>query len=90
MAAALLHAAGLPELIAGSLADYERLALKLAQDRTALTEIRARLARSMATAPLFNADRFRRHIEAAYTTMWERQQRGEPPASFAVEPMTRN
>jgi hypothetical protein len=31
-------------------------------------------------------DRFRRHIEAAYVTMWERWQRGERPQGFAVEP----
>ena len=35
--------------------------------------------------PLFDTDRFRRHVESAYTTMWERYQRGETPRSFAVE-----
>jgi len=34
--------------------------------------------------PLFDTDRFRRHIEAAYVTMWEACQRGERPKSFAV------
>lgn len=29
--------------------------------------------------------RFTRHIEAAYTTMWQRYQNGEPPRTFAVE-----
>ena len=47
------------------------------------------LARNRATCPLFDTDRFRRHIEAVYTTMWERYQRGEPPESFAVEPIDR-
>ena len=36
------------------------------------------------TYPLFDTDRFRRHIESAYVTMYERYQRGEPPHSFAV------
>ena len=36
-------------------------------------------------ADLFDSDRFRRHIEAAYQTMWERYQKGEQPASFAVD-----
>ena len=36
---------------------------------------------------LFDAARFARHIEAAYAAMWERSQRGEPPESFAVEPI---
>jgi hypothetical protein len=35
---------------------------------------------------LFDTDRFRRHIEAAYLTMWGRAERGEPPVSFAVQP----
>jgi predicted O-linked N-acetylglucosamine transferase (SPINDLY family) len=52
-----------------------------------LTDIKLKLARNRNTSPLFNTDRFRRHIEAAYTTMWERYQRGEPPESFAVEPI---
>jgi protein O-GlcNAc transferase len=36
---------------------------------------------------LFNTERFTRHIEAAYTTMWETWQRGEAPKSFSVEPI---
>jgi predicted O-linked N-acetylglucosamine transferase (SPINDLY family) len=84
MAASLLNAVGLPELIASSWEDYEALALKLALDRGLLAQIKAKLAHNRATYPLFNTDRFRRHIEAAYVTMWERVQRGESPASFAV------
>jgi protein O-GlcNAc transferase len=85
MAGSLLNAVGLPELIAHSLEEYEALALKLAQDKKALAKIRSKLARNRKTCPLFNTDRFRRHIEAAYITMWERYQRGEPPVSFAVD-----
>jgi len=84
VAASLLNAVGLPELITSSWEDYEALALKLAADRELLADIKARLAQHRGTYPLFNTDRFRRHIEAAYVTMWERGQRGEPPASFAV------
>ena len=85
VAASLLNAVRLPELITHSLADYEALALKLAQDKKALTKIRSKLARNRKTCPLFDTDRFRRNIEKAYVTMWERYQRGEPPASFAVQ-----
>jgi len=46
-------------------------------------------ARNGTTYPLFDTDRFRRHIEAAYVTMWERYQRGEPPESFEVQPIQR-
>jgi hypothetical protein len=34
---------------------------------------------------LFDADRFRRHLEEAFTAMWERHRSGNTPASFAVE-----
>ncbi|MBI4203852.1 MAG: hypothetical protein HY527_02390 [Betaproteobacteria bacterium] len=54
---------------------------------TLLAELRARLARNRTIYPLFDTDRFRRHIEAAYITMWERYQRGEPPEGFAVQPI---
>jgi predicted O-linked N-acetylglucosamine transferase (SPINDLY family) len=87
VAASLLNAVGLRELIAYSLEEYEALALKLATSPAMLNDIRARLAQNRHTHSLFNTDRFRRHIEAAYTTMWERYQRGEPPESFAVEPI---
>ena len=84
VAASLLNAVGLPQLITSSWEDYEALALKLAVDRELLADIKAKLAQDRETCPLFNTDRFRRHIESAYITMWERGQRGEPPASFAV------
>jgi predicted O-linked N-acetylglucosamine transferase (SPINDLY family) len=86
MAASLLNAIGLPELITNSLEEYESLALELARNSQRLADIKSKLARNRGTYPLFDTDRFRRHIEAAYVTMWERYQRGEPPASFTVEP----
>jgi len=89
MAASLLNAVGLPELISHSLEEYEALALKLATTPAMLAEVKARLARNRTACPLFDTDRFRRHIECAYVTMWERHQRGEPPESFAIEPMQR-
>ena len=74
----------LPELIAGTLDEYAALALKLARDPALLAATRAKLARHRDTFPLFDTDRYRRHIESAYHTMWERCQRGEPAAGFAV------
>jgi predicted O-linked N-acetylglucosamine transferase (SPINDLY family) len=87
VAGSLLKAVGLPELITNSLQDYEALALKLAREPAGLASIKAKLAANRATMPLFDTARFVRHIEAAYGAMWERHQRGEPPASFAVEPL---
>jgi protein O-GlcNAc transferase len=87
VAASLLHAVGVPELITANLEDYQTLALKLARDPALLAEIKAKLLRNRNTYPLFNTQRFARHIKAAYTTMWEAWQRGEVPKSFSVEPI---
>ncbi len=85
MAGSLLNAVGLPELITKSLDEYEALALKLARNPALLTSIKEKLTRNRDTYPLFDTKRFTRHIESAYTTMWERSQRGEPPISFSVD-----
>jgi predicted O-linked N-acetylglucosamine transferase (SPINDLY family) len=87
VAASLLHAAGLAELVTDSLAAYEALALALARDPARLADIRERLASNRLACPLFDTERFRRHIESAYVTMWERSQRGEPPSGFDVAPV---
>jgi predicted O-linked N-acetylglucosamine transferase (SPINDLY family) len=87
VAGSLLHAAGLPELVTASLGEYQALALKLARGDRLLGELRTRLERNRASAPLFDTDRFRRHIESAFRTMWEIWQRGDKPRAFAVEPV---
>ena len=75
---------GLPELVTHRIEDYEALALRLAKDPSLLEGCRKRLAKNR-THPLFDTERFRRHIEAAYLQMWEVWQRGELPRSFAVQ-----
>ena len=84
VAASLLTAAGLPELITGSAEEYERLALKLARESQLLTGFRARLAANRDSCALFDTGRFTRNIEAAYTTMWTRAEAGLAPEAFAV------
>jgi predicted O-linked N-acetylglucosamine transferase (SPINDLY family) len=82
--ASLLHAAGLPELVTSSLEAYESLALELAQEPVRLLELRERLARHRWQAPLFDTDRRRRQLEAAYTEMWRKWEAGEAPQGFAL------
>jgi predicted O-linked N-acetylglucosamine transferase (SPINDLY family) len=82
--ASLLNAAGLPELVADSLAAYEALALKLARDRDTLDSVRKKLALNRDTCALFATARFTRHFEAALMTMRERQRAGQSPAHFKV------
>jgi predicted O-linked N-acetylglucosamine transferase (SPINDLY family) len=84
VAGSLLRAVGLPELVTHTLPAYEQLALSLAREPRLLAELRARLANNRTRAALFDTDRFRRHIEAAYLAMWEKQQGGERPRAFAV------
>lgn len=81
----MLQAIGLPELITHSLAEYEALALQLAEDPVLLMSLKAKLARNRDTHPLFDTERSTRHMEAAYRTMWEKYQRGEPAAGFSVQ-----
>ncbi len=87
VAASLLRAANVPELVAANMADYEALALKLARAPAQLSELKQRLLQNRMSVPLFDTARFTRHIEAAYTTMWETWQRGEAPQAFAVAPI---
>jgi tetratricopeptide (TPR) repeat protein len=88
VAASLLHAIGLPELETRSLEEYEALALRLAREPALLSAYRGRLEKNRLTAPLFDTDRFRGHLEQAYLTMLDIRDRGENPRSFAVAPMT--
>jgi protein O-GlcNAc transferase len=84
VAGSLLHAAGLPELVTGTLEDYERLAAELAADPTRLAALRQRLIASRDTLPLFDTPAFARDIEQAYRTMWQGHAQGLPPQSFSV------
>ncbi len=84
VAASLLQAVGLPELITYSREQYKSRALELVRDPDCLAALRQRLALNRATHPLFDTRRFARHLESAYIHMWERQQQGLAPASFAV------
>jgi protein O-GlcNAc transferase len=86
MAASMLHAAGLPELVTDRLDDYGLLALKLAQDPDLLSGIRQKLHHNVGVTPLFNTKDFARNIEDAYAMMWRRHRRSEPPLSFSVGP----
>jgi predicted O-linked N-acetylglucosamine transferase (SPINDLY family) len=86
VAASLLAAAGLAELVTADLAQYEALALALARDPARLAALRRRLEAARLTAPLFDTLRTCRQLEAAYHTMDEIRRRGDPPRSFTVPP----
>jgi predicted O-linked N-acetylglucosamine transferase (SPINDLY family) len=84
VAASLLKASGLPELITESLEDYRALALRLGCDRTALKHLKEKLELARLSCPLFDTARVTRQLEAAYTEMWRRRQQGEAPSTFTI------
>jgi hypothetical protein len=82
VAASLLNAVGLPELITRDLKAYEALALGLATNPETLRSFRQRLATNRMTYPLFDTRLFAKHIESAYVAMWKRHQAGLAPGIF--------
>ncbi len=76
VAASLLVAVGLPELVVTRQTDFEDLAVALAQDAARLGALRARLAAQRLSAPLFDAPAYTRDLEAAFVAMVQR-----PPAA---------
>ena len=88
VAASLLHAIGLPELITHALDEYERLAVWLATHLEELTILKRKLAEHRLRQPLFNTKRFARHLECAYDLMWERHAQGLCPAPLHVPPLS--
>jgi protein O-GlcNAc transferase len=70
VAASILQAAGLTELIAPDFVTYEARALRLAREPEALLGVRAKLALVRKT-PLFDTARFTRNLESAFRTMLE-------------------
>ncbi|HEY4254077.1 MAG TPA: glycosyltransferase [Roseomonas sp.] len=80
VAASLLHAIGLPELVTDTLAGYEALALALARDPARLRTVRDRLAANRLTTPLFDTAGYTGALEAAFTQAAGRARAGLPPA----------
>ena len=76
VAGSLLHTLGLPELVTRSLADYEAVALRLAQSPAELAGLRQRVRDQRHTSALFDTAGFCRHLEAACTAMWRASQLG--------------
>jgi predicted O-linked N-acetylglucosamine transferase (SPINDLY family) len=84
VAASILSAAGLPELITRDLDEYRELAIRLARDRALLAGLKDRLARNRLTCALFDTRSYVRHLEEAYQRMTEIRESGRVPCSFSV------
>jgi predicted O-linked N-acetylglucosamine transferase (SPINDLY family) len=77
--ASLLTALGMPELIAETLDDYQRLAIELGTDPIKLAEIRDRLVAGKTDASLFDPERLARNFESAFEAMIARHRDGLAP-----------
>jgi FkbM family methyltransferase len=84
VAASLLNAIGLSDLITDSVQEYEELAVELAMNPQRLAAIRKRLHANRATYPLFDTHRFARNLETAFKIMMERHWAGLEPAYIEV------
>ena len=84
MAASLLVAFDLPELITTSQEEYEAKAIELASHPNKLRDIKDKIGRNRKTTPLFDTKLFTRHIEAAYEAMYDRYLGELPPDVIEV------
>ena len=84
VAASLLHAIGLPELITHSLEEYKSLAIKLATEPEELKKIKDKLEINRLKMPLFDTNLFCRNLESAYNKVYQRNQNGSTPDHIFV------
>ena len=84
VAASLLHAIGLPDLVTTTSQAYEDLAVYLATNPDKLAFIKCKIVENRLTTSLFDTERIARQIEAAYTRMYERYRAGLPPDHIDV------
>lgn len=88
VARSIVTAAGIPELAVDSWAAYEELAVGLATQPSQMEALRAKLARTLPTAPLVDVARYAQHLEKAYELMAERHEKGLLPTDIDVPNMT--
>jgi predicted O-linked N-acetylglucosamine transferase (SPINDLY family) len=79
IAASLLTALGVPELITSTQEQYEQLAIELSLDPQRLAQIKAKVQHNRLSSPLFDTPRFTRNLEAAFTAIHDRYQAGSAP-----------
>ena len=83
----LLNALGVPELVAADADGFVALCRDLASDRQRLAGLRRKIAANRFTQPLFDTERFTRHLERAYEMMAERGRAGLAPDHIDVPPL---
>ena len=84
VAASLLNAIELPELVTTSQGEYESLAIELALNPKKLASIKLKLANNRLTTPLFDTHLFAKNLESAYLKIYEGYQGGLQPESISI------
>lgn len=84
VAASLLRAMNLSELVAGDLQAYEAAALAFARDKSLLVPIRQKISEQRLSSPLFDSGRYARNLERAYEMMFKIHQSGDQTRPFVV------
>jgi predicted O-linked N-acetylglucosamine transferase (SPINDLY family) len=83
VAASLLNAIEMPELITSSLEEYEELAIALGNDHQRVLALKQKLELNRLTTPLFDSSLFTKNIENLYMQMSQRSQFQMVPESLA-------
>ena len=84
MAASLLHAIGLPQLVTQSWRDYAQEAIRLASTPGLVADLKAQLSDNRLSYPLFDTPFFVQQLETAYVQAHQWQQQGLPPQAIDV------
>lgn len=84
VAGSLLHALGIPELVAHDPGAYRRQAVSLGQDPAQLERVRRHLREARKDSPIFDVEIFTRHLEGAYRLMWQHAREGKAPIAIRV------
>jgi predicted O-linked N-acetylglucosamine transferase (SPINDLY family) len=84
IAASLLNAIDLPELVTASQADYEALAINLASNPDKINLIKTKIARNRLATPLFDTPLFTKKIEEAYKIMHQKFHSGLTPEHLHI------
>ncbi len=85
VAASLLHAVDLDELVADDIEGYVERVCALAGDRPRRVALRRHLDEQRASGTLFDGARFARDIESLYQRMWSRALAGQAPAALPAK-----
>jgi len=84
VAASLLHAAGLPELVASDAQDYVKIAVRLGNHQAECAALKRKLADNKDSAPFFDQRRTVADLEAAYLEMWQAHRSANVPRTIRV------